>query len=749
MIKHLPNDSKFESPPVVELSLEQGDSMLMEEAEMPYPRGSRSLGKREEQPKRSEKQKKLDAPEKLDAQKTPTPQESLSSLIDRLHQEWIQLQILGRSLTPAEQQRSQFLEQVLAQLRSALILLAESSPPAPSSRDAALLDGRYAGENGELRVELRVDEKVSGIISADFFRLDVNGETWVASIRTNPGSRISLRNRFWSIVGEDQAQSLATGRLTLAVEQSEPLTLSGTLRLDRPLAGIRGREDITFTVVWQSEALRTLGLELEREANISELPTFPFNGQEITVSSALAKAGLEIVTAGQPSMIPTPPTGWGTAQLHALMQEYAQASLLEAKWELHLLLLGKPSRLGLLGVMFDTTANLPRQGSAVFAEEIRRLAPDNYKRKLIQTTIHELGHALNLAHRFEREVGRADSTSFMNYDWRYRGGGQTQEFWRKFDFTFDPDELAFLRHAPLSAVIPGGHAFHSVSYWAEGNGGYSPYFPEVRISDLELKLTGPIGGVVFDFLQPVFLQVELINRTRQSLELPNWLLDPKAGALDVIVRRVTDSGSTDRAVLWAPVMQRCYELVPQAVDTVAAGGSICRNLNLTFGAGGFTFAEPGEYEVQTVVSLPNQSQQREYIIPSNRLRIRIGYPQTREEEKDAMVLLRRDVGLYFALGGSHVLEAARDDLEAICARRQGQLRKIKDPLVTNIVRCAGIDAGRTYVRRRDGRFIIEEGQRERAADLLEKLDDQDLQAFDFDTATNTKKLAQKHRQAVL
>ena len=253
--------------------------------------------------------------------------------------------------------------------------------------------------------------------------------------------------------------------------------------------------------------------------------------------------------------------------------------------------------------------------------------------------------------------------------------------------------------------------------------------------------------MVFDFLQPVFLQVELINRTGQSLELPNWLLDPKAGALDVIVRRVTDGGSTEQAVLWGPVMQRCYELVPQAVDTVTAGSSIRRNLNLTFGAGGFTFAEPGEYEVQTVVSLPNQSQRREYIIPSNRLRIRISYPKTREEEEDAMVFLRRDVGLYFALGGSHILEAAQDDLETIRARRQGRLKKIQDPLVANIVRCTGIDAGRAYVRRRDNRFIIQEGQRERSADLLERLDDQALKAFDRDTATNTKKLAQKHRQA--
>jgi hypothetical protein len=61
--------------------------------------------------------------------------------------------------------------------------------------------------------------------------------------------------------------------------------------------------------------------------------------------------------------------------------------------------------------------------------------PD-WPRKLIQTTVHELGHALNLAHRFERPVGRADSISFMNYDWKNLGGMNADRFWREFDFTY-------------------------------------------------------------------------------------------------------------------------------------------------------------------------------------------------------------------------------------------------------------------------------------------------------------------------
>lgn len=677
-------------------------------------------------------------------------QENLALLVEHLHQEQITLQASGQALSASQQQRSQQLDRVLIHLRSALTLLTDGQPQPSISRSQPLRNGRYGGRNDELRVELRVDGDGSGMISADFFRIDPqNAETWVASARTNPGTSITAVEGTWPVVSEDQGQQLSAGQLTLKVKQQDPLTLSGTLRLDRPLAGIRGQVNQAFELVWQSDALRRLGLEIEQEVNTPQLPSFRLNDAEvITLPSALTKAGFETIDVGESSIIPTPPTAWGTAQLHALMLEHAQASLHQPAWELHLLMLGQSSRFGLLGIMFDTTANLPRQGSAVFAEEIRRFAADNYERKLLQTTLHELGHAFNLAHRFEREVGRADSTSCMNYDWRYRGGGHTQEFWQRFNFSFDLDELAFLRHAPLSAVIPGGRAFHSVAYWSEGQGGYSPYLPEVRIDDLELKLTGPMGGLIFDFLQPVFLQVELTNRTGQPLELPDWLLDPKAGALDVMIRRVQHQHAPDSAFLWVPVMQRCYELADQALTQIANGESIRRNLNLTFGAAGFAFAEPGEYIVQAVISLPNQSQQREYIVPSNPLRIRIGYPQSRDEEEDAMVLLRQDVGVYLALGGSHVLEAARDDLNAVRLRRQGRLRKIKDPVVANIVRCAGIDAGRAYLRRRDDTFVVEQGQREEAAKLLEKLDDQALQAFDPDTATQTKQLAQKHRQAV-
>jgi hypothetical protein len=126
----------------------------------------------------------------------------------------------------------------------------------------------------------------------------------------------------------------------------------------------------------------------------------------------------------------------------------------------------------------------------------------------------------------------------------------------------------------------------------------------------------------------------------------------------------------------------------------------------------------------------------------------VGYPRSREEEADALVVLRDDVGLYFALGGSRALDRASDSLEEVLARRQGRARKITDPLVANIIRCKGIDAGRSYLRSIAGKFVVDESNFERAAEFLESLGDEALRAFDPDTTENTKRLAEKHRHAV-
>lgn len=666
----------------------------------------------------------------------------------QLEREQQMLQSMERPLSETENMRMDEIGDIITSLRRALRFLGWKQTPKPE--DIEMQDGRYQGGNDFLKVDLRIDEAISGVISADFFRSDQVGQSYVASIRTNPGERIELIDGDWEIIAEDEHGGKAQGSLTLKAADNDPVTLNGELFLNSAIHGLPSRCTISFSAVWESVEMRSIGVELESEKDVAPLPEFEYKGKAISLEFALQKSGISVIETGHPSQIPANADGWGNTQLHTLLRDFSQASLAKRAWELHLLLLSKSTRQGLLGVMFDTQDDLARQGTAVFANAIRELFGTSADRKLIQTTTHELGHALNLAHRFERVVGCADSLSFMNYDWRYKGGNRRNEYWTQFDFNFDPDELEFIRHAPLPALIPGGAPFHSINYWADGNGGYSPYVPEVDMPGYNLILTPPTGGVVFEFGQPVFLGIELVNQTGHTVDIPPVLLDPKAGFLEVLIRRwegESNSGNLANADIFVPIYQRCFDLDESVFDIIPTGQSIKDNLNITFGSGGFAFAEPGAYDVTALVALYDSANQQDRIIRSNTLRIRIGVPKSKTEEKDGMVLLRSDVGLYFALGGSDSLEKADDDLSEVLERRVGNAKTITDPVAANIVRCKGINAGRPYIRYQEGKFKKRDGDRDQAAEWLEKLGRSALQAFDASTADGTKSLAKKHRKA--
>ncbi|HEX8630752.1 MAG TPA: hypothetical protein VF755_21545 [Catenuloplanes sp.] len=620
-------------------------------------------------------------------------------------------------------------------------------------------DGRYEGGDRNLFVVLRVDLDGSGVISGDVYRVNAATREYVASVRTAPGVVVTwgvAGHDTWVAAWQDSLGAVTTGGVDIAPVAGTPDTLAVTLRLDRRLNGLPAGTDLTVPVVRVAAELRSLGLEIDTEAGVRLPGPVQFGGAEAGFRECLQKAGFAVQDVGAPTLIPRQPGGWSGSSiftvLHDLMTSSATASLLAPAWELHLLMLSESSRDGLLGVMFDSFDELPRQGAAVFVDEIRSHVPDEVEdRKIVQTAVHELGHALNLAHRFERSVGRADSTSFMNYDWRYLGGQHADEFWQRFAFAFDADELEFLRHAPHAALVPGGAPFHSINYWADGTGGYSPYVPEVSVEGFELSLAPPATGPLFGYGQPVFLEVALRNLGTQAVELPPETLDPKTGALEILVRRYTGGTGNGlaEAVPFVPMMQRCYQLDESAAETLPAGGTLRNNVNLTFGSGGFTFAEPGAYDLIPLLSFAGrdpEGEDVELIIRGRPLRIRVAYPQDRADERDAMTLFRPDVGAWFALGGAAALGGARDALGELCQDRRFA-RGAADPVVASIVRSIGIETGRPSVRFHDGRFHQGDGDPVLAARILGELDQGALRTFDAYTARSTAALTARYQAA--
>ena len=463
-----------------------------------------------------------------------------------------------------------------------------------------------------------------------------------------------------------------------------------------------------------------------------------FNGKKVTVKSCFEDAGIALESFGDADLIPTVNGGWDDSQLHGLMTQFADANLNKADWMLHQLLLSRSRMQGLLGVMFDTgrsDANgFPRQGAAIFLDEIVGHSAGTV-RKSIQTAVHELGHALNLAHRFEREVGKANSTSFMNYDWRYMGGSSSIKYWKDFKFTFDKDEIRFMRHAPWWKLVPGGAEFHTVKYWNEGTGGYSPYAPEIPFNDLEMVISPPPTGSLFGFASPVYLEVKLTNRSRRKINIPEFYLDPKAGVLELVIKKVSGNASDVSTQKFDPIVSRCFDIRKHTRDVLNPNKSMTNNINLTFGSAGFTFAEPGNYEITAILSL--WANNYNYIVRSNPLPIRIAYPKNREEELDALKIFSKDVGYYLALGGSDIFPEAEQKLEEVKQKRLKKDKVISDPLVAYIVRCQAINNSRDFIMYQKGKYKTRKARVENAVSQFNQLKTEASNLFDAATQKGT------------
>lgn len=590
--------------------------------------------------------------------------------------------------------------------------------------------GRYNAANSELALDLRVAGP-GGLVSGDLFRIDDAGQrTWVASFRSSAPGEAEL-----PIMGQDRYGATVTGWVKLTPATATALQL--LLFFDGRLDGLPMRRPIALAAEHVGNALRSMGLEVEVEQGVVGPPDTTFNETAMSIETALAGAGIEVVRAGTNDSIPAPPadTGWSEKDIEALSHRYAQIDMASAGFALQMLWLSRSNRSGLYGVMFDTSDARPRQSLAVFASEIRdRLGNDAAirDRKLIQTAVHEIGHALNLAHRFEREVGRADSTSFMNYDWRYRGGRREGEFWSRFNYSFDQDERNFLCHGPYSAVVMGGAAFHSVRYWHEGDGGYSPYVPERQLPGLSLTLAAGNRGF-FRFAEPVLLSLTLENRTGQALRIPDSLLDPKAGFVELLVRRIARGRTSDHAPeSFQPVVTRCFEIGQDQLIELPSGGQHADNLNLTFGASGFTFAEPGTYEVRALLVISDQASGTDKIAASAPLQIQIGYPEARSDYGLADRLFQADAGRWFALGAPERLSAVGDALIEL-AMDKATPREI----AAHVLRTGMFGAHRDPLHVEKGRAVRGKADPARFAQLASGLEAIGLDGFDPVTRSQT------------
>jgi hypothetical protein len=436
----------------------------------------------------------------------------------------------------------------------------------------------------------------------------------------------------------------------------------GTTRVFRRKSAAFHPVEFEFDVVEGTTAVTSI----ETCAHPNRPPGLPC--ETLTIETAFRRAGFDVSLTSAGPRVPLARAGadavWSDTEMHDAMQTYWSRFAGTAQWSLWVLFAARhedtPEGPGfnLGGIMFDDIGPNHRQGTAIFNDTFIAqapagdAAPDAWVRRMrFWTAVHEMGHAFNLAHSWQKSLGESwipltnqpQVRSFMNYPFRVAGGQRA--FFSDFAFRFSQEELLFMRHAPERFVQMGNarwfddHAFRHAEISLE---------PKLR---LELRVNRP--KAVFDFLEPCMLELKLANISDEPQLVGEQVL-ADADHLLVVIKK--DRGEARQ---WLPFAQYCRK----ARRMVLAPGE-ARYQALFVGAGrnGWDLAEPGLYTVQVALRYGEED------IVSNPLRIQITPPRQYEDERIAQDFLTDDVGRVLAFDGSRVLASANDVLRETAER---------------------------------------------------------------------------------
>ena len=548
------------------------------------------------------------------------------------------------------------------------------------------VSGRYEGGTGvptflgpvlDLRVDVdrrHANSPVLNKLSGDIYTWRFGGSRIVGPIRTfieswivdAPAVRwqrckveISGRVRYW------RGTHAATD-LTVSIPFSSFSTGPATATFTTPAGST------TYVCTYRSNCFRHMQLETDYCASVQATPQVPSYDttwhntrpsttpqRTLTIAETYREAGIDVTVDPAHTIIDDSAPGfasWSPAELHDAMEVgFSQMTASWPRWNMWGMLAGRFDNAGTGGIMFDAAAAFggageapERQGFAVFRNHswftnLRDGTPTNQAeaaamRHFLYTWVHEAGHGFNFLHSWNKS--RPDSLSWMNYDWRYDDRNGADSFWSNFQFRFDDEELLHMRHGDRVSVIMGGDP------WSSGGHLESPAEAFTRSEgdapmELLLRSTG-----YFDFMEPVSVELRLRNASAMPIEI-DARLAPEFGNVAIFIRR-----PDGRIVMHGPIMCQLgdairHTLEPLQLDGANAGKDRYSELvPLAYGGGGFSFDEPGDYQVRAVYDAFGMT------VSSNTLKLRVGRPMSREEDRFAADYFSHDVGMTMYLGGS-------------------------------------------------------------------------------------------------
>jgi hypothetical protein len=451
--------------------------------------------------------------------------------------------------------------------------------------------------------------------------------------------------------------------------------------------------------------------------------------EQLTMRKVFQRAGFN-VSESPGGTVPIVGAGadsrWSDAEMHDAMQVFwsrFKATSQWAMWVFFASLHEQGTSLG--GIMFDDIGPNHRQGTAIFNDAFISVPPAQdpnpgawVQRMIFWTACHEMGHGFNLAHSWQKSLptpwvpGLADepeARSFMNYPFRVNGGEAA--FFANFAYRFSDGELLFLRHAPERFVQMGN------ADWFDHHG-----FEEARTSPqpaFKLDLTESRGSGVFQFLEPVTLELKLTNASTEPQLIDENILN-SLEAMTVIIK---PQGKPARQ--FTPFGRYCYR--PQKI-VLLPGESLYSSLAISAGLNGWDIAEPGRYLVQVALRRADED------LVSGPLYLRVAPPTSHDEEFIAQDLFTEDVGRVLAMRGSEALSHANDVLREVLTHLSDRKVAIHAALALGLPAAknfkvltpapnapAGLEITTRPAREDEARELLEQalvGRREDAAETL-------------------------------
>ena len=422
-----------------------------------------------------------------------------------------------------------------------------------------------------------------------------------------------------------------------------------------------------------------------------ELPTLAINTgdhpnrpaslpiENLTIQKVFQRAGFDVSQtpgAKVPIAGAGPGARWSDSEMHDAMQTFWSRFANASQWAMWVFFASlHEAGTGLGGIMFDDIGPNHRQGTAIFNDSFIATAPGGdpnppayVRRNIFWTACHEMGHSFNLAHSWQKQhppswgtswiplVNEPEARSFMNYPNSVAGGQAS--FFSNFEFRFSDSELLFMRHAPERFVQMGN------ADWFDNHGFQGALvLPEPTFA-LELRVNR--DRAVYEYLEPVTLELKLTNTSSQLQLVDEKLLASSAASMTIIIKK-----QNRPAQQFVPFAQYCYQSVKQVLRP---GESIYESLFVSAGINGWDIAEPGNYSIQATIQVNGED------IISKPLNLKVEPPRGFEEERIAQDFFTEDVGRVLAFDGSRYLESGTDTLREVA----GQLAERRVAVHANV-----------------------------------------------------------------